>query len=194
MKDNQIEEKILDAALKVVSTNTISGTRMHLIAETAEIPKSNLHYYYKTKQNLMLALHKKVVTRFIEIRRQIRPKCKDELADQLEVFFRQKMDCILQEPEYDIVELDFWLQANINPEYRTIMKTSFAIWRKEINEMQEKYVPELSKEKKEQLPNVIISLLEGATMQYHLDKENFNVKSYLRFSNALVLDILKNKY
>ena len=45
----ETEERILNAALKVVNDVTISGTRMHLIAEKADMVQSNVHYYYKNK-------------------------------------------------------------------------------------------------------------------------------------------------
>ena len=52
----ETEERILNAALKVVNDVTISGTRMHLIAEKADMVQSNVHYYYKTKQELLKGL------------------------------------------------------------------------------------------------------------------------------------------
>lgn len=44
MDSRVIEEKILNAAFHVVDRYTISGTRMHLIAEEAKMVQSNLHY------------------------------------------------------------------------------------------------------------------------------------------------------
>ena len=38
----ETEERILNAALKVVNDVTISGTRMHLIAEKADMVQSNV--------------------------------------------------------------------------------------------------------------------------------------------------------
>lgn len=52
----ETEERILNAALKVVNDVTISGTRMHLIADKADMVQSNVHYYYKTKQDLLKRL------------------------------------------------------------------------------------------------------------------------------------------
>lgn len=124
MKDNNIEEKILEAALAVVSEKSISGTRMHLIAEKADMVQSNVHYYFKTKNNLMLALQKKVVSRCLEIRDNIKDNYGDNLEDQLEIFIEQKMTFLMEEQEYDIVEVDFWLQAHNNPEIRKIMQRS----------------------------------------------------------------------
>ena len=50
MKNKATEQKIMDAALDVVAEKSISGTRVHLIAERAGIVQSNLHYYFKTKE------------------------------------------------------------------------------------------------------------------------------------------------
>ena len=56
MESRETEEKILAAAFKVADRYALSGTRMHLIAEEAKLVQSNLHYYFKTKQDLLLAL------------------------------------------------------------------------------------------------------------------------------------------
>ena len=184
--ENGIEEKFLNAALKVVSSKTISGTRMQLIADEAGMPKSNLHYYFKTKHNLMLALHKKVMQQFIDERTENFQKCREDLKDHLAIFFKQKLEVILFEPELDFVEIDFWLQANIEPEYKRNMSEAFILWRTEIGNMIEKYAPGLSSRKKTQLPCIIVSLLEGATLQYHLDSAHFDVGTYMDYCMDLV--------
>ena len=63
-EDKKTEDKVLDAALQIVKEKTISGTRMHLIAEEANMVQSNVHYYFKTKNDLMIALQKKVLNEF----------------------------------------------------------------------------------------------------------------------------------
>ena len=62
------EEKILTAALKVINRETISGTRIHLIAKEADVAQSNVHYYYKTKQDLMDSLQERVLEECYDIR------------------------------------------------------------------------------------------------------------------------------
>lgn len=190
MKDKNMEDVILNAALEVVNKNTISGTRMHLIAQKADMAQSNIHYHYKTKHNLMVALHKKVVRRYVEIRDEIRDNYGDTLSDQLDIYFQQKLDCILKEPEYDIVELDFWLQARIDPEYHDIMNHAFDFWRSGIGQIIDKYVPDMPKEKREFLPHMIISMLEGATLQYHVDENNFDAEAYLGYCKKMILDVI----
>lgn len=192
MRDNNVEDRILDAALKVVYENTISGTRMHKIADKAEMAQSNLHYYYKTKHNLMVALHKKVVAKYVDIRASIRPEYGDNLSDQLEIFIRQKLDCVVDEPEYDIVELDFWMQAQIDQEFHDIMNSAFNFWRDCIGEMLDEYVPDMPKEKRAYLPHMIMSLLEGATLQYHVDEENFDAEAYLKSCKKMILKMIND--
>lgn len=187
MKDNNIEDKILEAALAVVSENSISGTRMHLIAEKADMVQSNVHYYFKTKNNLMLALQKKVVNRCLEIRNNIKDEYKDTLEDQLEIFIQQKLTFLVEEQEYDVVEVDFWLQGHNNPEIRKIMQRSFNIWREGIGDILDKYVPDLEPRKRRYIPLLTVSLLEGATMQYLIDKDGFEPEEYFKYCKEIIL-------
>ena len=49
-------EKILQAAEKVFAEKGYGGTSMGDIAEQAELPRTNLHYYFSTKDELYLAV------------------------------------------------------------------------------------------------------------------------------------------
>ena len=65
---NEVTNKILDAAFEIVAKNKISGTRMHLIAKKAGVVQSNVHYYYPTKNDLLIALLDRIQKRFTEKR------------------------------------------------------------------------------------------------------------------------------
>ena len=52
------EEKILDATLRVIESHTISGTRISLIAKEADMLQSNVLYYYKTKEEILVAMQR----------------------------------------------------------------------------------------------------------------------------------------
>jgi TetR/AcrR family transcriptional regulator len=185
--DEKPEDKILDAALDVVIENTICGTRMHLIAERAGMVQSNLHYYYKTKNDLMLALQKKVLKRCLELRDRLKVDAKNTLEDQLDVFIRQKLEFILNEQEYDFAEIDFWVQGHINAEIQAAFASSFEGWRAEIGAMLDRYMPDLPKVKRNYLPYLIVSTLEGASVQYLIDKERFDVKEYFDFCKTVIM-------
>ena len=86
----ETEERILNAALKVVNDVTISGTRMHLIAEKADMVQSNVHYYYKTKQELLKGLQEWILEECYDMQQVSKKSSKDTLEDQLHIFFQQK--------------------------------------------------------------------------------------------------------
>lgn len=189
-EEKKTEEKILEAALTIVKENTISGTRMHLIAEAANMVQSNIHYYFKTKNDLMLALQKKVLARCISLRKQISNQCEPTLESQLDTFFKQKLHFILEEQEYDYAEIDFWIQGRINESMRQEFCKSFERWREEIIVLLEEYAPNLSEEKKKYIPYMLVSLLEGASLQYLIDKNPYNVECYFEFCKKQVLNII----
>lgn len=185
------EDRILEAALMVVEEHTISGTRMHLISERAEMVQSNLHYYYKTKKDLMLALQEKVLDKCLELRESIRKHSEDTLESQLDVFMEQKRAFIMDYREYDYAEVDFWVQGRIQPEIKKGFAESFAGWRKELGEILDKYVPHLPAKQRKYLPYEMVSLLEGATIQYLIDEESFDLDEYFAFAKKMILDSIK---
>ncbi len=186
-EDKKTEDKVLDAALRIVKEKTISGTRMHLIAEEANMVQSNVHYYFKTKNDLMIALQKKVLRRCIELRKKLSLSCGDSLESQLDTFFKQKLDFILEEKEYDFAEIDFWIQGRINEPMRKEFCKSFEGWRNEIGVLLDKYAPELSKEKRQYIPFMLVSMLEGGSLQYLIDEGNFDIHAYFDFCKQQVL-------
>lgn len=186
-EDKKTEDKVLDAALRIVKEKTISGTRMHLIAEEANMVQSNVHYYFKTKNDLMIALQKKVLRRCIELRKKLSLSCGDSLESQLDTFFKQKLDFILEEKEYDFAEIDFWIQGRINEPMRKEFCKSFEGWREEIRVLLDKYAPELSKEKRQYIPFMLVSMLEGGSLQYLIDEGNFDIHAYFDFCKQQVL-------
>lgn len=186
------EEKIMEAALTVVKEQTISGTRMHLIAEKAGMLQSNLHYYYKTKNDLMDALQEKVLDKCLAIREKLREKALDSLESQMDIFINQKRAFIMDCREYDFAEVDFWVQGRIHPNIKRNFANSFEGWRQEIGTMLNTYVPDLSDEVQKNLPYIIVSYLEGATMQYLIDEDAFELDEYFRFGKQMILDAIKN--
>ncbi|MEA2641300.1 MAG: hypothetical protein QOF51_2694, partial [Chloroflexota bacterium] len=59
-------ERILVAAFRVVARDTISGTRMPVIAREANLSQGALHYYWESKENLLLNLLDWLLTAFRE--------------------------------------------------------------------------------------------------------------------------------
>lgn len=181
------EETIIEATLDVIEEKTISETRMRNIAEKAEVYQSNLHYYYKSKKELLLAAQKKVANRCVELRQKYTENAQDTLEGQLDIFLKQKLVFIKEEPKYDYAEIDFWLQSRNDKDFKLEFKRSFYGWRKELQDLITTFGPQIETEKKALLASVIISLLEGATIQYLIDAEAFSVDEYFKYCKQLIM-------
>jgi AcrR family transcriptional regulator len=180
-------KRIMNAALDVVNKQTIAGTRMHLIAERAKMVQSNVHYYYKTKNELMGALQEYIFEECYDARRKEKKHSKDTLESQLEVFINQKKRLILTKHKYDFAEIDFWVQSKSNDEIHGKFNESYTKWRREIREVLDKYCPWLDDSNRELLPYTLVSLLQGATIQYLINKEEFDVEGYFDQCKQMML-------
>lgn len=180
-------EKILEATLDVIEERSICETRMRHIAEKADVYQSNLHYYYKTKKELLLEVQKKVASRCIELREMTKIDAEDTLESQLDIFLKQKLVFIMEEQKYDYAEIEFWVLSRFDEDFKAEFKRSFFGWRKELQNLIVKYRPEIEVAEQVLMASVIISLLEGATIQYLADPEVFEVENYFAFCKKLII-------
>ncbi len=181
-------KRILNAALDVVNKDTISGTRMHLIAEQAQMVQSNVHYYYKTKNDLMLALQDYIFEECYEIRRKEKKSSSDSLEGQLDVFINQKKKLILDKKKYDFAEIDFWVQSKTNSDIHSKFIESYEKWRQEIRVILSGYCPFLDEKSLDILPYTLVSLLQGATIQYFINKSDFDTNTYFNTCRQMMLN------
>ncbi|MEQ8523149.1 TetR/AcrR family transcriptional regulator [Gracilimonas sp.] len=63
-KEKATEEQIFEAASRVFQKDGYAGARMQQIADEANINKSMLHYYYRSKEKLFRAVFQKQLARF----------------------------------------------------------------------------------------------------------------------------------
>lgn len=191
-KNNGAEDRILKAALKVVNEKTINGTRMHLIAAKADMGQSNVHYYYKTKDELMLSLQERVLQKCYEIRAQDIKKSKDTLESQLHIFFQQKKLLISKKKEYDFAEMNFLVQGKINAEIHDRFVDSYEQWRDDIRAVIVKYCPEISQRDKDIIPYMVVSLLQGASVQALVDFKDFEMDLYFENCESMLLNYINS--
>ncbi|WP_027205791.1 TetR/AcrR family transcriptional regulator [Butyrivibrio fibrisolvens] len=185
------EEKILDATLRVIESHTISGTRISLIAKEADMLQSNVLYYYKTKEEILVAMQKRILDIFPKLREELRDNTEDTLESALEVFSKNEENLLKNFPEYNHAEMDFWVQSRTDEDTRTRFSQSYDLWRQEIRDVLVKYVPNLPDNLKEILPAQYVSMLEGFTIQYLIDENKIDMTEYFALSRQLILNTVK---
>ena len=187
------EDRILDAALDVVQEHAISGTRIHLVAERAGLFQSNIHYYFKSKRDLLLAVLDRLHRRCLDIRAELREHADASLDAQLDIFFEQKKQFILYESKYDYAEIDFWTQAHLDAEIRERFAVSFRRWRGEISRVIARYAPQVPPEQCGFVSALMVSMMEGATLQYLVDRDALALDDYFARCKQMVLAQLRQK-
>ena len=189
------EDRILDAALDVIQEKTIGGLRIRQVADKAHVVQSNVHYYYISKKNLLLAVQRKVLNHYREIRQQsiclLKTSPSLSLEDHLGIFIKQKLDTIQKENKYDIAELDFWNQSRLEPDMHQEFCRSFESWRQEIRDMIGCFAPEMPPLKQILLSGITVSLLEGAAVQFLVDKQAFDLELYFEYCKEILIKEIK---
>jgi TetR/AcrR family transcriptional regulator len=189
-----IERKILDATLETIAREKISGTRMHLIAEEANMSQSNLHYYFPTKNDLIIALMDDLQKRFSSKRTESIDVKNKSLNENIHGILEEKKDDILNNKKVDYAQFDFWVQGTMNPEIRVKFQKTFEEWRENIKEVLKynKTHSNIDSQNAKMLPFIIVSLMMGASMQYLIDEGKFDLDEYFSACEKLVLDFLNN--
>ena len=86
---------ILQAAKQEFAANGLNGARMQTIADQAGLPKANVHYYFKTKESLYLAVLDDIIDRWNAFQHM---SVDDDPADALDRFIRSKVQFSFEDP------------------------------------------------------------------------------------------------
>ncbi|MDD4324781.1 MAG: TetR/AcrR family transcriptional regulator [Eubacteriales bacterium] len=189
-KSKATAEKILEAAVTIVNDHTISGTRMHLIAEEAGVSQGNLHYHFNTKRELLMNLLTYTQEDYYGKRKAALEDAEETLEAQLAAFFKQKVKLICDQPEYDRIQIDFWVQGNIDEDFNKAFFSSTDSWREHIEGIIKKYKPEFSEKYVNLVSSIMISMMFGATIQYLNNPEVFDLDEYFDLCHKAIMALV----
>ena len=88
--------RILAAAQEEFALHGLNGTRMQAIADRAELPKANIHYYFRNKASLYLAVLDQILATWNNFFEDV--SVADDPAEALDKFIRQKIRLSLEDP------------------------------------------------------------------------------------------------
>lgn len=143
MKEKQVEQEIIGAAVKVFVEKGKDGARMQEIADTAGVNKMLLHYYFKDKDTLFLEVVRKVVADLYGsvIEESVNaPTFKDFLS----IFIQRHFDYLNERKEYfqfmlwELSRRQFDLKSIASGAHNRYGKNPFEILTDKLNEAMEK--------------------------------------------------------
>ena len=191
-----VSKRILDATLEVIAREKISGTRMHLIAEEADMTQSNLHYYFPTKKDLLIALLNDIQHWFSENRQKVVDFHNGSFQENLHAILNEKKDVIQDNKKLDYVQFDYWVQGTVDPEVRATFQRTFETWRKDIQKIlcqqggNEVLDTQSQSACARMVPYLMVSLMMGASMQYLIDEGKFDLEEYFAVAENMILSLL----
>lgn len=90
------ERLILDAAEEAFAEGGFGGASMQQIADRADLPKANLHYYFSTKEELYRQVVERIVTIWLDAAASFDQT--DDPAEALSAYIDAKMEISRQRP------------------------------------------------------------------------------------------------
>ena len=183
-------EVILEAALKAIAKHKISDVTMRDIAQSAGISNGALHYYYPSKMELLLSLLDRLDHRFNDPRKKEFAALDLSTANKLRKFFEGQHD--FHEQKLTEVFIDFWGQGLKDPIFQIKIQKIYREWRTAIEEVvqegidKEEFDPQMVK----YIPHLICSTIEGASLQYLIDKDAMDINEYFTFAFNIIFEVL----
>jgi AcrR family transcriptional regulator len=184
-------ETILDAALETILVNKISGARLRQVARQANMSQGNLHYYFPTKDELYKSLLDHILQTFVEDRSALLQDQAVSPQQKLRYFFDQEIELIRRAKEV-IIFFDFWVQGTKDAMIRAKIQGMYARWREDIQSVIAEGVQKgaFSGAKAAQIPALLASIMDGASLQYLMDAQALDLQAYFDTAHDMVLAVL----
>lgn len=185
-------DSILRAALETIAEKKISGTRMRLIAKRAGMSQGNLHHYFPTKTDLFLALLDDMLAMFVAEREAWLNASEQSAAEKLHSFIAQKEQLLLDNPPLMQAYYDFWVHGTADPAVGAQFQYMYDTWRADIGRVVQEGVAQgvFDPQIAPVVPALVVSLMEGAALQYLIDPERFDLKTHFRAAHQIVFRLL----
>jgi TetR/AcrR family transcriptional regulator len=186
-------DMILQAALETIAENKISGTSMRDIAKRAGISHGTLHYHFSSKTILLHAVLDELDFIFNDRRTHELAEQNLDPAARLQWFLRQEKQLLNNRRMLAEVFIDFWGQGLRDPEIRPKIQAMYNRWRLDLEEAIKEGIDDAEFDARiaDLAPKLLVSIMEGAALQYLIDEEAFDLEAYFSVSYEIVLQALK---
>jgi len=151
---------------------------MRSIAKEAKVNQPNLHYYFKSKENLLVEFIKALFERFkYDITKTFKPS--DPPTKKLDSLLQAAMNHLMEEKEMYVVFAELWSFAINSP----VTQQVFADLYKDIYRFIDTIIMEGIKEgvfkdeRKDVIAVFFLTFVEGLGLIWHMRKQSFSVSA-----------------
>ena len=186
---------ILNATYKCIYEQGVAEVSMRSIAKEAQLNQSTLHYYFKTKENLLFEFIRTLFDRFIyDLTKGY--NASEPPEKKLDALCEAGKNHIEKEKEMWVVFADVWSLAIRNPAMQKIFSDRY----NHLSELIESIIGEGMQKgvfnlvKKDIFAVSFLAFIEGLGLQWHMRKKSFDLKECFNiFIKNLKMIIVKKK-
>jgi AcrR family transcriptional regulator len=181
----------LNAAFEVIAERSLEATRMRDIATAAGVSHPSLHYYFNTKDQLIVALLDRLLEQFLSGYEERLATAGNSLA-KLRVLLEQQKWLIEHHTDQLEVYYDFWVQATKRPIVRRKIQRMYSSWRGTINRTLDDGVAQglFRADRARQAEFLLVSLFQGAALQSIIDPASFDLDAYFAQVDEFITEFL----
>ncbi len=191
-EENSKKDEIINALFTCIYENGISGISMRQIAQQAGINLGSLHYYFKSKENLLIEFNKVLFDRFIrDVEARYNPSDSPEI--KLDAFLYGGRDFVTHQRELFIVLIDAWSASIRNPAMQKTFSDLYEKLAKVMDDILEEGMKTgmFNKVKKETLSRAYVSFVEGTGLNWHMSSDAFSAEAQfeimIRYLKGMIL-------
>lgn len=183
-------EQILAAAYEIAATDGLDRLTMRRVAAEAGLSHGLVHFHFRTKAELLLALLDWVLTRTPEYALPSTLPQMDAPLDRLLALLRQEIARLTSDRRRVHLFFDFWLIGTRHPGIRSRMRAELArrrdAFRPMLEQLQHANPEHFRGVSVDAMAAALVAVVKGAAVQAVLDPRTFDPGAFLAAVDALL--------
>ena len=175
----QARERLLEAGTRLFSERGYAATSVGAICERAGVGKPALYWHFDSKEGLLAAVLRSLVSRWVEeIRKQTEPEANPD--DRLRALVAEMRQLVIEEPQ--LMRLPTVAALEQAKDSERIRRAVLENWDRPTDEIARgtRAVTGIAQERAEGVAFVITTLLNAAAVRYSIDEDVERLDWHLR--------------
>ncbi|WP_062995230.1 TetR/AcrR family transcriptional regulator [Nocardia mikamii] len=166
--------QFIDAAVRVIAERGVGSATTRRIAEAADAPLASLHYCFRDKDGLFLAVFEYLAA---EITKQFTSIEPDELEATAVEVVRRSVRWLMEHPDYALAEVDLYMWMTRNRP--ALAKEAYDVFLRAVTDVLQRAAgPGARAEAIENLGAVLIGATDGLVLQWASDRDRARADAF----------------
>jgi AcrR family transcriptional regulator len=186
--------QIIEATKECIAAKGYNTFSVKDIASEAGVSTGIIHYYFKTKHDLMLAVLDELVKEILKAVDQ-RVAGLTSARAKIEAIIAGSFDFVSKNRKYYHVMIDFWAQVNDKRSVKNVLARVYAEYRRRTARIVEQGITEgvFRRLDPSEAAAAIIALIDGLSIQWIFDPQAIDVDRLKALCRGMVMSYLQRR-